>query len=127
MFRTYQSVYVVSHRWIFKNFGQGKLPRFKSMFNVSFLLIVVLTAALLLTQVALRSGLFVIDVYGGTAIMLGAVFFIFLNHLIFLNNRWLGKFNSRMVILSRHNINSLSLVVLIHVILVCSFLIFTAR
>ena len=127
MFRTYQSVYVVSHRWIFKNFGQGKLPRFKSMFNVSFLLIVVLTAALLLTQVALRSGLFVIDVYGGTAIMLGAVFFIFLNHLIFLNNRWLSKFNSRMVILSRHNINSLSLVVLIHVILVCSFLIFTAR
>lgn len=127
MLRAYQSVYVVSHRWIFKNFGQGKLPRFKSMFNVSFLLIVVLTAALLLTQVALRSGLFAIDVYGGTAIMLGAVFFVFLNHLIFLNNKWLRKFNSRMVILSKHNMNALSLVVLIHIILVCGFLIFTAR
>jgi hypothetical protein len=97
------------------------------MFNVSFLLIVVLTAALLLSQVALRSGLFAISIYGNTAIMLGAVFFIFLNHLIFLNNKWLRKINARMLVLSRHNLNVLSFVVLIHVILVCGFLIFTAR
>jgi hypothetical protein len=127
MIRTYQSISVPLYRWIFKNFGQGKLPRFKSMFNVSFLLIVVLTAALLLSQVALRSGLFAISIYGNTAIMLGAVFFIFLNHLIFLNNKWLRKINARMLVLSRHNLNVLSFVVLIHVILVCGFLIFTAR
>jgi hypothetical protein len=127
MLRAYQSIHVVSYRWIFKNFGQGKLPRFKSMFNVSFLLIVMLTAALLLTQVVLRSGLFVIDVYDGAAIMLGAVFFIFLNHLIFLNNKWFRKINARMAVLSKHNQDTLSLVVLIHVILVCGFLIFTAR
>jgi hypothetical protein len=127
MLRAYQSIHVVSHRWILKNFGQGKLPRFKSMFNVSFLLVVMLTAALLLTQVVLRSGLWVINIYSGTAIMLGALFFIFLNHLIFLNNKWLRRFNARMAILSRHNLDTLSLVVLIHVILICGFLIFTAR
>jgi hypothetical protein len=127
MLRAYQSIHVVSYRWIFKNFGQGKLPRFKSMFNVSFLLIVMLTAALLLTQVVLRSGLFAIDVYDGAAIMLGVVFFIFLNHLIFLNNKWFRKINARMAVLSKHNQDTLSLVVLIHVILVCGFLIFTAR
>lgn|SRR5579863_1319349 len=97
------------------------------MFNVSFLLIVALTAALLLTQVVLRTGLFNNNVYAGTAIMLGTVFFIFLNHLIFLNNKWLRKLNARMLVVSRHNLNTLSLVVLIHVILVCGFLIFTAR
>jgi hypothetical protein len=127
MLRAYQSIYVMSHRWMFRNFGQGKLPRFKSMFNVSFLLIVTLTAALLLAQVALRSGLFAIDVYGGTVIILGAVFFIFLNHLIFLNNKWLRKLNARMLVLSRHNPDALSFVLLIHVILVCGFLIFTAK
>ncbi|MGZ3778443.1 MAG: hypothetical protein ACXVI9_13065 [Mucilaginibacter sp.] len=127
MTRAYQSISVPLYRWMFKNFGQGKLPRFKSMFNVSFLLIVMLTAALLLTQVVLRSGLFAVNVYGGTAIMLGAVFFIFVNHLIFLNNKWFSKVNARMVILGKHNLNLLSLVVLIHVILVCGFLIFAAR
>ena len=38
MIRTYQSIYVSSYRWIFRNFGQGKLPQIKSLFNVSFLL-----------------------------------------------------------------------------------------
>ncbi|MFI5160331.1 MAG: hypothetical protein ACHQHN_03595 [Sphingobacteriales bacterium] len=125
MSKTYQSIYVVSHRWMFKNFGQGKLPQFKSMFNVSFLLIILLTTALLIMQFLLRSGL-AINAYSGTAIMLGTVFFVFLNHLIFLNNKWFRSLNTRMALLSRHNLNTWSIVILINVIIICGFLLFTA-
>jgi hypothetical protein len=127
MSKTYQSIYVVSHRWMFKNFSQGKLPQFKSMFNVSFLLIIMLTTALLLMQFMLKSGLMAINVYSVTAIMAGTVFFVFLNHLIFLNNRWFKKLNARMALLSRHNLNVWSVVVLINVIIICGFLLFTTR
>ena len=127
MSNTYQSIYVVSYRWIFKNFGQGKLTQFKSMFNVSFLLIISLTAALLFTQFALRSGLFVINAYSVMAIMAGAVFFIFLNHLIFLNNKWLKRVNQRMAVLSRHNLNTWLIVVLVNIIIICTFLLFTTQ
>ncbi|HTD41719.1 MAG TPA: hypothetical protein VK671_13915, partial [Mucilaginibacter sp.] len=53
MIRSCQSIYVTSYRWIFRNFGQGTLPQFKSLFNVSFLLIIALTAAMLLAQLVL--------------------------------------------------------------------------
>ena len=36
MLKTYQSIYVVSHRWMFKNFGQGKAPQSKALFNAKF-------------------------------------------------------------------------------------------
>jgi hypothetical protein len=127
MSKTYQSIYVVSHRWMFKNFGQGKLPQFKSMFNVSFLLIILLTTVLLLMQFLLKSGLLTINVYSGTVIMLGTVFLVFLNHLIFLNNKWFKKLNARMALLSRHNLNIWSVVVLVNVIIICTFLLFTVR
>ncbi len=127
MSKTYQSIYVVSHRWMFKNFGQGKLPQFKSMFNVSFLLIILLTTALLIMQFLLKSGLLAVNAYSATAIMLGTVFFVFLNHLIFLNNRWFKSINARMALLSRHNLNTWLIVVLVNVIIICGFLLFTAR
>ena len=127
MSKTYQSIYVVSHRWMFKNFGQGNLPRFKSLFNVSFLLIILLTTALLIMQFLLKSGLLAVNAYSATAIMLGTVFFVFLNHLIFLNNRWFKSVNARMALLSRHNLNMWSVVVLFNVIIICGFLLFTAR
>jgi hypothetical protein len=127
MFKSYQSIYVTSYRWIFRNFGQGKLPQFKSLFNVSFLLIILLTAALLVAQFMLRSQSFAAGAGTAIAIMLGAVFFLLLNHLVLLNNRLLKKLNYRLANLSRHNLNTWSVVVLINVIIICGFMLIIAR
>lgn len=127
MLGSYQSIYVKSYRWMFKNFGQGKLPQFKSLFNVSFLLIIALTLVLLVTQLLLQLGLLTAGIYTDLAIISGAVVFIFINHLIFLNNKWLKNLNKQMTLLSRHNLNAWSVVVLIHVIIICGFLVFTVR
>ena len=85
MLRTYQSIYVTSYRWIFRNFGQGKLPQFKSLFNVSFLLIIVLTCGLLVMQWMLRSQRFVATDLTDTSILLATAFLLFINYLILLN------------------------------------------
>ncbi len=127
MFKSYQSIYVALYRWIFRNFGQGKLPQFKSLFNVSFLLIILLTTALLVAQFVIRSQWFAVDAGMNTAILLGAVFFMLINHLILLNNRWLKNLNYRLANLSRHNPNTWSVVVLVNVIIICGFMLFIAR
>src|ERR1700733_11340863 len=106
MFKSYQSIYVTSYRWMFRNFGQGKLPQFKSLFNVSFLLIIVLTTALLLAQFMLRSQRFTGGAGVDTIIVLGAVGFLLFNYLILLNNRWLKGINCKLATLSRHNPNN---------------------
>lgn len=127
MFKSYQSIYVALYRWIFRNFGQGKLPQFKSLFNVSFLLIILLTMALLVAQFVIRSQWFAVDAGMNTAILLGAIFFMLINHLILLNNRWLKNLNYRLANLSRHNLNTWSVVVLVNVIIICGFMLFIAR
>ncbi|MDB5137762.1 MAG: hypothetical protein JWP37_4365 [Mucilaginibacter sp.] len=128
MLKSYQSIYVTVYRWSFKNFGQGELPRFKSLFNVSFLLIIVLTNLMLLTQVILRTQLFLLNSYAvGTVMLLSTVFFLLLSHLVFLNNKWLKKLNVNMAHLSRHNLNTWSVVVLVNVIIICGFVLFTTR
>ena len=126
MFKSYQSIYVMSHRWIFRNFGQGKLPQFKSLFNVSFLLVIVLTTALLLAQFILRSQQFTAGAGMDMIILFGAVGFLLFNYLILLNNRWLKGLNYKLAVLSRHNPNKWSVVVLVNVILICGFVLFTA-
>jgi hypothetical protein len=128
MLKFSKSIYVTVYRWSFKNFGAGDLPRFKSMFNVSFLLIIMLTSAMLITQVMLRSQMFAASGYAaGTIMLMGAVFFLLLSHMIFLNNRWLKKLNYRLATLSRHNPNTWSVVVLVNVIMICGFLLFMTR
>jgi hypothetical protein len=128
MLKFSKSIYVTVYRWSFKNFGSGDLPRFKSMFNVSFLLVIVLTSAMLIAQVMLRSQMFAASGYAAGIIMLmGAVFFLLLSHMIFLNNKWLKKLNYRLAILSRHNPNKWSVVVLVNVIMICGFLLFMTR
>ena len=127
MFKSYQSIYVTTYRWIFRNFGQGKLPQFKSLFNVSFLLIILLTTALLTAQFMLQSQSYAAGAGTATAIMLGAVFFLLLNHLVLLNNRWLKKLNYKLANLSRHNLNTWSVVVMINVIIICGFMLIIAR
>lgn len=125
MLKSCQSIYVSLYRWTFKNFGQGDQPRFKSMFNVSFLLIIALTFLLLTIQLMLRSQLMEITPATETTLLFGATFFLLINHFMFLNNKWFKGINARMRLLSRHNPNRWSVVVLVNVILICVFLICT--
>ncbi len=128
MLKLSKSIYVTAYRWSFKNFGQGELPRFKSLFNVSFLLVVVLTNAMLLAQVILKSRLFMMNGYSvGMLMLLGTAFMLLLSHLVFLNNRWLKGLNQRLATLSRHNLNTWSVVVLVNVIIICGFVLFAVR
>jgi hypothetical protein len=121
MINSYQSIYVMVHRWIFKNFGQGKLPQTKSLFNVSFLLIVVLTNVLMVMQFMVSSHLVHLNAETAIYMLLGTAFFMLLNYLVLLNNKWLKSLNDRMAILSRHNKNIWSVVLLLNVIVVCVF------
>ena len=125
MFKSYQSIYVSSYRWIFRNFGQGKLPQFKSLFNVSFLLIIMLTTALILSEFMLKAQGLKPGLGTGTIMLLGAVFFLLLNHLVLLNNKWLSGLNYKLAHISKHNPNTWSVVILINVIIICSFMLCT--
>ena len=127
MFKSCQSIYVTSYRWIFRNFGQGKSPRFKSLFNVSFLLIIMLTTALLLAQFMLKSPSFAAGIGTNAVILAVTVFFLLLNHLVFLNNRWLKNLNYRLASLGRHNLNTWLVVILVNVIIICGFVLIIAR
>jgi hypothetical protein len=123
-----KSIYVSAYRWSFRNFGQGELPRFKSLFNISFLLVVLLTNVMLTVQVFLRSQLFAMNAYAaGTIILIGAVLLLLLNHLVFLNNRWFKKLNYRLATLSHNNLDTWSILVLVNVIVICGFMLFTVR
>lgn len=125
MLHAFQSIYVSFYRWTFKNFGQGDQPRIKSLFNVSFLLIIALTFLLLIIQLMLRSQMITATPLTGTVLVFGATFLLLINHLMFLNNKWFKNINARMRLLGRRNPNTWSVVVLVNVILICGFLICT--
>jgi hypothetical protein len=125
MLKTYQSIYVVSHRWMFKNFGQGKAQQGKISFNASFLLIIVLTTTLLSIDLLLHSGIITANPVTHTVILLAMVALMFVNHLVFLNNKLVRKVDARLTIISRRSRNLLAIVVLVHIIIICGLLIFT--
>lgn len=121
MLKAYQSIYVSFYRWNFTNFGQGKsLPEFKSMFNVSFLLVVALTNAMLLTKLLIKTQMITLGMGACVAIVAGAVFFLLVNHLILLNNKWFKKLNLQMALVStRRNVNICSAALLGNVFMAC--------
>jgi hypothetical protein len=119
MTKAYQSIYVMFYRWSFKNFGQGKLPQFKSLFNVSFLLVVVLTNAMILTKLMVKAQWLKLDMSAYVAILFGAVFFLLINHFILLNNRMFKQLNVRLATISVHNKNLFSVVLLVNVLFAC--------
>jgi divalent metal cation (Fe/Co/Zn/Cd) transporter len=119
MTKAYQSIYVMFYRWSFKNFGQGKLPQFKSLFNVSFLLVVVLTNAMLLTKLMVKAQWLKLDMSAYVVILFGAVFFLLINHFILLNNRMFKQLNTRLATISVHNKNLFSVVLLVNVLFAC--------
>lgn len=127
MINSYQSIYVAVYRWIFKNFGQGKLPQVKSVFNASFLLIILLTIALVGMEFTLRYQLFNINAGQAVTMLLGIVFFMFLNYFVLLNNRWVKKLNERINILGRHDKNVWSVLLLVNVVIVCVFSMLIAK
>jgi len=127
MSKTYQSIYVVSHRWMFKNFGPGKAPQSKILLNASFALIMLLTTTLLAIDLLLHSGVITANSVTDTAILVAMVALMFVNHLVFLNNRLARKIDERLAIISRRSRNLLAIVVLVHVIIICGLLIFTVR
>ena len=120
MLKSYQSIYVSVYRWSFKNFGQGTLPQFKSLFNISFLLVVILTNVMLLTKLMIKAQWITLNATSFMMIMGGAVFFLLLNHFILLNNRWLKAVNMRLATVSKRNMNVFSVVLLVNVLCACS-------
>jgi len=127
MLKSCQSIYVTVYRWTFRNFGQGKAPQSKTLFNASFLLIVVLTVSLLAIDLLLHSGIIAANSLADIAILLAMVALLFVNHLLFLNNRFVRKVDARLTIMSRHHRNLLGLVVLVHVIVICGIFLFTLK
>ncbi|MGF7040523.1 hypothetical protein [Mucilaginibacter lappiensis] len=120
--RFYKSMYVSFYRWNFKNFGLVSLPRFNSLFGVSFLMIVLLTNLMLIAQLYLRSGWFNLNAISGTVILFGAVGALLLNYFILLNNKRLKKLNVAFEKMSRRHQNAWSIMVLASVIVSCGFL-----
>jgi len=127
MLKVSQFLYVTFCKWSFVNFGPGKLPEFKSIFNVSFLLIILLTNALLFTEILVKSRTTALNSSFATLIVFGAVFFMLLNHFILLNNRWFKKLNYKLAYVSKRNINLWSVLLLVNVIITCGFFIVTAK
>ena len=125
MLKSSQSIYVTVYRWTFRNFGQGKAPQSKALLNASFLLIVLLTCTLLAIDLLLHMGMIKAGTLADIALLLAMVALLFINHLVFLNNRLARKVNDRLTIMSRQNRNMLALVVLVHVILICGIFLFT--
>ncbi len=119
MINQYQHAYLALHRWIIKNFGGGKLPQPKSLFNTSFLLIIVLTGVLLTAQFMAKSNLVHMNHSLATWILIGMVFFTLLNYYVLLNNKWMESVNNRLALLSRRNKNTWSVILLINVIAIC--------
>jgi hypothetical protein len=120
MLKSYQSIYVTLYRWSFKNFGQGTLPQFKSLFNISFLLVVILTNVMLFTKLMIKAQWITLNATSFMVIMGGAFLFLLLNHFILLNNRWLKTVNMRLATVSKRNMNVFSILLLVNVICACS-------
>jgi hypothetical protein len=112
---------------MFKHFGQGKTSRNKALFNASFVLIMVLTSTLLAIDLSLHAGIISASSLAHTVILLVMSILLLFNHLLLLNNRLLRKVDERLAIISRHSRNLLAIVVLVHVIIICGFVIFTVR
>jgi hypothetical protein len=127
MLKAYQFMYVSLFKWSYRNFGAGRLPEFKSIFNVSFLLIILLTNSLLVAELLLKSHAITPDLSFATIILFGAVFFMLVNHFILLNNRWFKKLNVQLAHASRHNLTIWSVMLLVNVIITCGFFISTVK
>ena len=127
MLRSYQSIYVNLCRWSFKNFGQGELPKFKSLFNISFLLVIVLTNVMLLTELMVRFHWVKLNASFISIAVFSSILFMMMNHFILLNNRWIKGLNLKLATISKRNLNTWSILLMANVVAACGFCLVIAR
>jgi len=96
---------------------------FKSLFNVSFLLIILLTNALLAVGLMVKLHWIIPNSIFANAVLMGTVGFMLINHFILLNNSWLKKLNYKLATISKHNLNTWAILLMVNVIVSCGFFI----
>ncbi|AYL98193.1 hypothetical protein [Mucilaginibacter celer] len=117
----YKSIYVTFYRWNVKNFGHGGLPKANALFGASFLMIVLLAILTTVAQLLLNTGWFEVSPASGLMILLGATGALVLNYFVLLNSRYFKKVNLAFERISKHNPNTWSVMLMICVIVSCSF------
>jgi hypothetical protein len=116
-----KSIYVTAYRWSAKNFGQGGLPKFNSLFGVSFLLILFLTNMMVFVQLCLNQKWFNINEVSATIILLGTTGALLLNYFILLNNGRFKKWNIAFEKLSKNNQKAWSFLLMGYAVVSCVF------
>jgi hypothetical protein len=119
-----KSIYVTAYRWNAKNFGQGGLPKFNSLFGVSFLLILVLTNLLVFTQLCLNQKWFNVNEVTATVMLLATTGVLLFNYFVFLNNGRFKKWNIAFEKLSKNNQNVWSFMLMAYTVVSCIFFLF---
>ncbi|PWK72473.1 hypothetical protein LX99_04330 [Mucilaginibacter oryzae] len=118
----YKSIYVTFYRWNVKNFGHGGLPKANALFGASFLMIILLAILTTVAQLFLNTGWFRVSPVSGLMILLGATGALLLNYFVLLNSRFFKKINLAFERISKHNPNTWSVMLMICVIVSCSFI-----
>lgn len=118
----YKSIYVTFYRWNVKNFGHGGLPKANALFGASFLMIILLAILTTVAQLFLNTGWFRVSPVSGLMILLGATGALVLNYFVLLNSRFFKKINLAFERISKHNPNTWSVMLMICVIVSCSFI-----
>ncbi|QEC77379.1 hypothetical protein [Mucilaginibacter ginsenosidivorax] len=119
-----KSMYVTAYRWNARNFGQGGLPKFNSLFGVSFLLILLLTNLLMFTQLCLHQKWFNINQVTATVMLLAASGALLLNYFILLNNGRFKKWNIAFEKLSKNHQKIWSIMLMAYAVVSCIFFLF---
>lgn len=117
----HKSIYVTFYRWNVKNFGHGGLPKANALFGASFLMIILLAILTTVAQLLLNTGWFHVSPASGIMILLGATGALVLNYFVLLNSRFFKKVNIAFERISKHNPNTWSVMLMICVIVSCSF------
>jgi len=125
MLPSYQSIYVKFYRWSYLNFGQGRLPKFKSLFNISFLMTVLLTLGMLSTELIIKFHLITLSYYFALTVLFGETILMVLNYYILLNNRWFERLNDRLFKIGRHNQNKWAMMLMVNIIITCGIFLLT--
>ena len=125
MSNTYQNLYIAARRWSYRNFGRGNQLKFKSLFNASFVLIMLLTLGMLLTQLIIKLHIVRLSYYVALFILFAEVFFMLINYFMLLNNDRFKRLNDKMSVIGKRNLNGWSIVLLVNVIIACGIFMLT--
>src|ERR1700744_92250 len=125
MSNAYQNLYFSARRWGYRNFGRGNQLKFKSLFNASFVLIMLLTLGMLVIETIVKLHVVKLTVYVALVIVLAEVCFMLINYFMLLNSDRFKRLNDRMSVVGKHNLNGWSMVLLVNVIIACGIFMLT--